>query len=326
MARFFEGIHAIMRILITGIGGFIGRPLAKEHAGDEVHGLCRPGRINRDWDGLDQDNRIYECDMRNYESVKSVLQRVQPERIYHLAAKSNVGMSWQGPRETYETNILSQLHLLEAMRELGLKSRVLIAGSSEEYGQVKVDENPVTESTRLSPVSPYGVSKVTQDMMAHQYFWNYKLDVIRIRSFNQTGSGRSEEFVTSSFARQVALMEKNKQAKVMVVGNVDVVRDFMDIRDGVKAWKLLGDKAVAGEVYNISSGAGIRIMDLINMLKSLTSIEFDVKTDAGIHRPSDVPVLIGDNTKLRHCTGWEPKITLRESMEDLLNYWRDELD
>ncbi|MFT5207493.1 MAG: GDP-4-dehydro-6-deoxy-D-mannose reductase [Candidatus Omnitrophota bacterium] len=315
-----------MRILITGLGGFIGRQLAKEHISDEVHGLCRPGTIERDWDGLDATNRIHECDMRVYESVRDVLKRVQPERIYHLAAKSNVGMSWQGPRDTYETNILSQLHLLEAMRELKLKARVLIAGSSEEYGLVKAHENPITENTRLSPVSPYGVSKVTQDLMAHQYFWNYQLDVIRIRSFNQTGPGRSEAFVTSSFARQVVLMENNKQAKVMRVGNVEVVRDFMDIRDGVSAWKLLGDKAVAGEVYNICSGEGILIMDLINMLKSLTSIEFEVKTDAGIHRPSDVPVLIGDNSKLRQCTGWEPKITLRESMEDLLNYWRNKID
>jgi GDP-4-dehydro-6-deoxy-D-mannose reductase len=318
-----------MRVLITGITGFAGSHLADyllaEQPGVEVFGTKRWRSPTENIDHLGDRVQLVECDLKDGSSVRRILADIRPERIFHLAAQSYVPTSWSAPSETLSNNILSQTNIFEAMRSLDLEARIQIAGSSEEYGLVHPGEVPIKETNPLRPLSPYAVSKVTQDLLAYQYFRSYGLQAVRTRGFNHTGPRRGEVFVTSNFAKQIAAIEAGLRTPILRVGNLSAQRDFTDVRDTVRAYWLALEKGQVGEVYNLASGRAVTIQQLLDMLLGLSEVEVEVQVDPERLRPSDVEILIGDASKFRTATGWEPLIPLEQTVEDLLNYWRQRL-
>ncbi len=316
-----------MRALITGITGFAGSHLAEhllaEHPDVEVWGILRWRSRMENIAHLEGKVRLLECDLRDAASVYRTLAQSRPDLIFHLAAQSFVPTSWSAPGETLSTNIIGQTNIFEAIRELHLDPAIQIACSSEEYGLVHPNEVPITEANPLRPLSPYAVSKVGQDYLAYQYFQSYGIKAIRTRGFNHTGPRRGEVFVTSNFARQVAKIEAGLQEPVIRVGNLDSVRDFTDVRDMVRAYWLAATKGRPGEVYNIASGKGITIRAMLDKLLALSKIAVKVEVDPARLRPSDVVTLIGDCSKFRADTGWEPRIPFDQTLVDLLDYWRE---
>jgi GDP-4-dehydro-6-deoxy-D-mannose reductase len=200
-----------------------------------------------------------------------------------------------------------------------------IAGSSEEYGLVFPEELPIKETNALRPLSPYGVSKVAQDLLAYQYFKSYGLKAVRTRAFNHTGPRRPEVFVTSNFAKQIVEIEKGKRKPVIYVGNLNAVRDFSDVRDVVRAYSLALDKGVPGEVYNIASGKGLKIQELLDKLVALSNVDLKIEQDTQRLRPADVELLIGSPEKFQKATGWKPEIPFEKTLKDMLNYWRERI-
>jgi GDP-4-dehydro-6-deoxy-D-mannose reductase len=315
-----------VRSLITGITGFVGSHLAEHllQQGDEVIGTARWRSDTSNIDHLEGRIELVECDIRDSASIKKVIFDVRPDEIYHLAAQSFVPTSWRAPSETLETNIIGQVHLLEAVRELGTKPRIQIAGSSEEYGMVHEDELPITESNPLRPLSPYAVSKVGQDLLGYQYFMTYGVPIIRTRAFNHTGPRRGSVFVTSNFAKQITDIEKGRQEPVIRVGNLDARRDFSDVRDIVRGYVLALRQGEPGEVYNLCSGQSRTIREVLDTLLGLSTLKVRIEQDSARMRPSDVPVLQGDYGKLHARTGWQPLIPFERTARDLLEYWRQQ--
>jgi GDP-4-dehydro-6-deoxy-D-mannose reductase len=234
-----------------------------------------------------------------------------------------VGVSWHAPAETLQTNIISQVNLLEALRGLKMSPRFLAAGSSEEYGLVLDGELPIKESNPLRPLSPYAVSKVTQDMMAYQYFKSYGLPIIRTRAFNHEGPRRGDVFVTSNFARQVSEIEAGLREPVVYVGDLTPRRDYSDVRDIVRGYWLLLERGEPGEVYNLCSGRSWSIQNVLDFVLSLSTVKgITVKTDPARLRPSDVMILEGDPAKVHAATGWKVEIPFERTLTELLDYWR----
>src|SRR5689334_19782498 len=246
-----------MRILITGMTGFVGSHFADFalERGLEVYGSCRWRSKTENIDHLRDRVHLIECDLRDLSSVQNLIATARPDFVVHLAAQSYVAASWHTPVETLNTNITSQMNLLEAIRlRAAAPPRFLVIGSSEEYGLVRADELPIKETNALRPLSPYAVSKVTQDVMGYQYFMSHGLPIMRARAFNHEGPRRGDVFVTSSFARQIVEMEVGRREPVLHVGNLTVQRDYTDVRDIVRGyWRLLED-GEPGEVYNLCSG------------------------------------------------------------------------
>jgi GDP-4-dehydro-6-deoxy-D-mannose reductase len=245
--------------------------------------------------------------------------------MLHLAAWSDVGGSWHHPWTTYELNIQCQLHLLEALRRWRPACRTLVVTSNEVYGLVRRDELPVGEETPFRPNNPYGVSKVTQDMMALQYWNSHRLPTVRARSFNHIGPGQADDFVASAFARQLAEIEAGLRPAVVAVGNLDAQRDFTDVRDVVRAYWLAATTGEAGSVYNIGSGVSRPVRWLLDTLLELSPVSVELTVDPTRLRPSDVPVSSCDNRRLVQATGWQPQINLRDSLRDLLDEWRGQV-
>lgn len=314
-----------MRVLITGITGFAGSHLVEfllTQDGVEVHGTERWRSKTDNIDHLKHRILTHECDLRDASSVRKVIETVQPDRIFHLAAQSFVLTSWKAPAETLVTNIIGQLNIFEAVRQIGINPRIQIAGSSEEYGLVQPDELPIKETNPLRPLSPYGVSKVGQDLLAYQYHQSYKLHVVRTRGFNHTGPRRGEVFVESNFAQQIAKIERGLQEPVVKVGNLQAKRDYTDVRDMVRAYWLALERGEAGEVYNICSGETHSIESVLQSLLALSSAKVRIEPDPARMRPSDVLLLQGDPTKFVQRTGWRPEIPFATTLRDLLEYWR----
>lgn len=337
-----------MRVLITGVTGMAGSHLAEyllTMEDMEVYGTCRwrsrmdnlddlkkEGRLNIIASELDatSPNRgdssklnLIEADITDPFSTKRVVAAVKPDRIFHLAAQSYVPVSWIAPAETLHTNIIGEVNLLEAVRAAGIDPVVHIAGSSEEYGLVLPGELPVKETNPLRPLSPYGVSKVAQEMLAYQYFMSYGLKTIVTRGFNHEGPRRGEVFVTSSLAKQVAEIEKGLKSSVIYVGDLSSRRDWSDVRDFARAYWLVSEKGTPGEVYNIGSGVAREVAEMLDVLLGMTDADIEVQVDPARLRPSDVKVLICDATKFRELTGWQPRIPFEQTMKDLLEYWRE---
>lgn len=314
-----------MKALITGITGFVGSHLA-EHLlslNYEVFGSVRWRSKRDNIDHLEQDGSIvlFETDIKDPLSVRKTVADCMPDEIYHLAAQSFVPTSWSAPAETLDTNIQGQLNILEAAREVVPNARIHVVGSSEEYGLVYPDECPMTETQPLRPLSPYGVSKVGQDLLGWQYFRSYGLHVIRTRAFNHTGPRRGEVFVTSSFSKQLAEIKKGISEPVIKVGNLEAKRDFSDVRDVVKAYQMAVNKGEPGEVYNICSGIGRPIQSVLDLLLEITGLDVKIEQDPSRMRPSDVMVLEGSSEKIKREVGWAPSITFEETMKDLYEFW-----
>jgi GDP-4-dehydro-6-deoxy-D-mannose reductase len=314
-----------MRVLITGITGFAGSHLADlclTKKDVELYGIIRWRSRTENIEHFQDRIRLLECDLRDAGSTRDVIEEIRPDWIFHLAAQSFVPTSWKAPSESLTTNVIGQLNIFEAVRKLGLDSRIQIACSSEEYGMVHPDEVPIKETNPLRPLSPYGVSKVGQDMLGYQYFMSYGMQVVRTRGFNHTGPRRGPVFVCSDFAKQIVDIERGIREPVMAVGNLDARRDFTDVRDMVRGYWLALEKGKAGAVYNICSGRSWSIREILDMLIRLSGVEVEVRTDTGRLRPSDVPLLEGDNSLFRADTGWEPTITMEQTLGDLLDFWR----
>jgi len=316
-----------MRVLITGITGFAGSHLADyilaNHPDVEVFGLIRWRSRMENIVHIQDKLKLFEGDLKDIVSLKKSLAKIRPDWIFHLAAQSFVPTSWKCPAETFAINAIGQINLFEAILDLNLSPRIHIAGSSEEYGLVNSDEVPMKETNPLRPLSPYAVSKVAQDFLAYQYYKSYGLRTVRTRGFNHTGPRRGEVFICSNFAKQVAEIEKKKREPILYVGNLEAKRDFTDVRDTVHAYWLTLEKGEDGEVYNIGSGRTYAMKEVVDILTSLSEVYVKIEIDPSRLRPSDVPVLLSDSSKFRKLTGWQPKIPFKQSLQDLLDYWRE---
>lgn len=319
-----------MKVLITGITGMAGSHLAEyllDQGNCEIHGTVRWRSIRENIGSFEKDVHLHECELRDPHAVIRLLKDIRPQRIYHLASQSNVATSWNSPRETLVNNITAQLNIFEAVRQLeSLDTRIHVAGSSEEYGLVYEHELPVKEANQLRPLSPYGVSKVAQDTLAYQYHKSYGLHVVRTRAFNHTGPRRGDVFVTSSFARQIVEIEIGERSPIIRVGKLDAKRDFTDIRDVVKAYVIALERCAPGSVYNIGSGTAYSIKQVLDLLLRMSKLIIQVKEDPSRMRPSDVPVMVSDSSRFMEETGWRPEIPFKQSLFDLLQYWRAKLD
>lgn len=315
-----------MRFLITGIGGFVGHHLARyvlQEPGAEVFGLLRGDKLPESFEREFSDQvTVVRCDLMDGEAVARAVADVQPEAIFHLAARSSVAESLADPVGTITNNVVGQINLLEAAVRLGTRPRILVVGSDEEYGQVRPGELPIREDAELRPVTPYGVSKVAQDLLGFQYFVAHGLPVVRVRPFNTIGPGQDARFVASSFAWQIARVEAGLQEPAVHVGNLDVRRDITDVRDMVSAMYLALAKGEPGQVYNLCSGRSVRIGQLLEILLSLSDVPIRVEQDPARVRAVDIPEHVGDSTRFRRLTGWHPKVQLEQTLRDILDYWR----
>jgi GDP-4-dehydro-6-deoxy-D-mannose reductase len=274
-----------------------------------------------------QQLRLQLCpvDLRERDSVTSLIERIQPDVIFHLAAQSSVPTSFSDPWDTLENNIRSELNLLEAVRQSGRKVAFLVIGSNEEYGAPRPEDLPQTELSPLRPNNPYAVSKVGQDFLGLQYHLAYGVPVVRVRPFNHTGPGQSPRFVAPAFASQVARIEADLQEPVMRVGNLSTSRDFTDVRDIVRAYYLAVTEGKPGEVYNLASGEPRSIKTLLETLLSYSDVEIKVERDPDRYRPVDVPIVYGSAKKFYEQTGWEPEIPFEQTLQDTLSYWREQV-
>jgi len=313
------------RALVTGITGFAGSHLAELLLAEkvEVHGVLRWRSKSDNIDHIKDKIHFHEADLLDAHSLYKMIDEVKPHYIFHLAAQSYVQSSWASPSNTLEVNIIGSVHLFEAVKKSGLDISIQIACSSEEYGRVYPDELPILETNPLRPLSPYAVSKLAMDYLGYQYFESYGINIIRTRGFNHTGPRRGDVFSESTFARQIAAIEKGKQEPIVRVGNLDAVRDYTDVRDMVRAYFLSVQKCKPGEVYNIASGKGWKIRDVLNLLLSFSKSKIKIIHDKERMRPSDVDVLIGDASKFMKKTDWKPEIPITKTLQDLLNYWRE---
>ena len=319
-----------MKVLITGVTGFVGSHLAETclQKGCEVYGTTRWRSNTENIDHLIKEKQITlkECDLVDAHAVRSLIEEIKPDRIFHLAAQSYVKASWTEPMQTLDNNIRGQVNIFEAVRKIeGYDPLIMIAGSSEEYGNVEASQMPINEDVPLLPVSPYGVSKVAQDLLGFQYYKSYGLKIIRTRAFNHTGPRRGEVFVCSSFAKQIVQIEKHPGSNIIKVGNLDAERDFTDVRDMVEAYWLALEKGEPGDVYNICMGKCYPMRNILNKLISMSKVSIKIVQDPERMRPSDLEVLLGDNKKFKEQTGWEPKYDISTTLQDILDYWRERL-
>jgi GDP-4-dehydro-6-deoxy-D-mannose reductase len=299
-----------VRALVTGAGGFVGVHLVRhlEQQGDDVVELER-----RD-DGID----IADAD-----ALTEAVVAAKPEAVYHLAGAADVGGSWAEPRETFLANALGTLNVLEACRQAGAE-RVLAVTSADVYGRVTSDELPLGEDRPLRPVSPYAASKVAADALAQQAWLGHRLPVIRVRAFNHLGPGQSDRFVAPSLAARIARNERDGGDEVPI-GNMTPRRDVTDVRDVVRAYRLLMDAGEPGAVYNVCRGSAVSVRQIAEALLAMATRPMRLVSDPALQRPVDIPVLVGDNTALRAATGWEPTIPLDQTLSDVLADWRARL-
>jgi len=318
-----------MRVLITGAAGFAGRHLAdhlSRYKNVEMFGLVRKARTPEECRRLPRGVTAVHADLNSPIETLRILRRTRPDRIFHLAAESSVMVSWGHAERVITNNLIGQLHMFEAVRKLKLDPVIQVSGSAEEYGGAPKEEWPADERTLLRPVNPYAFSKAACSLLSYQYFKNFGLRIVTTRAFSQTGPGQNERFVASSFARQIALIERCKQKPIILVGNLQAVRDFTDVRDVVRAYWLAAEKGVPGEVYNVCSGKAEPVQMILDTLLELTPIRIKVKQDRARMRPHDVPILLGNDKKFFKLTGWKPQIPFRRTLSDLLNDWRRRVD
>lgn len=311
-----------MKCLITGCGGFIGAHLAAYLL---EQGLSVYGTVHHSQETLGpiRDRlTLFPCDVTDRRRMEEILSTVRPQQVFHLAAQDLPTRSWEDPEGTLEVNLLGTLYLFEAIRKQGLPCIILLMGSSAEYGAPQAEDGVIREDAVLEPLSPYGVSKAGANLLASVYARAYQMEIVRVRPFFVIGPGQAQN-VCAEFARRIAEIEEGF-ADVLTVGNLEAVRDFVDVRDAIHALGLLAEKGLPGEAYNLCSGKGYRIQELLDGLCARSVKRVVVQADPRKLRPSDSPMLIGDNMKLRRL-GWQPKIRLEKTLEDTLEFWRDQV-
>jgi GDP-4-dehydro-6-deoxy-D-mannose reductase len=297
-----------VKALVTGAGGFVGQALVAhlEAAGDVVVGL----------------DRAAGPDITDGSAVREIVAEHRPDVLYHLAAVTHIGASWDAPLEVFRINAEGTLNVLSACAAAGV-DRVLVIGSADEYGAVRPEDLPLSEDAPLRPLTPYGASKVAAEYLALQAFLGERLPVIRVRAFNHTGPAQSDRFMIPGLARRIAAAEREGR-KEIPVGSLDPVRDFTNVADVVAAYRLLVERGEPGEVYNVCSGVGRRVADVAEHLLGLARHAIELVPDPALVRPVEVPRLVGDNTRLREATGWQPAISFEDTLAAILDRWRAE--
>lgn len=318
-----------MRVLVTGISGFIGSHLSEYLTqalpNVEIFGLVRPQACSCALKRVGDRIRTLEADVRDQGSVLKALREIRPDRIFHLAGQSAAEMSFRAPAETLSTNTLGTVHLLEALLELQLNPVVLIASSAEAYGLAYADELPLKETAPFRPLSPFGVSKAAQDLLGFQYYKACGLKVIRARIFNTIGPRQPVYYQVSNLARQIVEIEKKKREPVLRVGNLENKKDYTDIRDLVRALWLISEKSEPGEVFNLGSGQAWSGNEILKLMLGMTRAKLVLESSDRKSPLSDPPILLADISRLVRLTGWKPQINLKQSILDLINYWREQV-
>ena len=311
-----------MRILVTGANGFIGRHLmthlAAVQPADERFGTV----FAADKASASAGYRAITVDLRDAADVTSLLRDVQPDVVYHLAAQSSPSLSHRQPWATLQGNLQMQFNLLQGCVELGIQPRTVVVSSASIHCGIQPEHLPITEESPLYPSDAYSVSKVAQDMMALQYFLSHRLPIVRARPFSTIGSGQSLSFVVPDFAVQIAQIEQGQLPPQIRVGNLDVARDFVDVRDMVRALVSLAGSGAAGNAYIVATGATVTVQQILSTLLSLSDHTIDVVVDPARLRPVDRPVLYGDAGKLHQATGWQPQIDIMNTLAEVLDEWR----
>jgi GDP-4-dehydro-6-deoxy-D-mannose reductase len=266
--------------------------------------------------------RTHQLDLLDRSRVEELVRTVKPQWVFHLAALSSPAASWQDPAGTIATNAGLEANLLAAAVELDPMPRVIVVGSSDEYGRPSGRARRLNEATPLQPVTPYGVSKVTQDLLALQYHLSHGLPAIRLRPFNHAGPRQAPQFAIASFAQQIARIELGKQPPVLKVGNLDTRRDFTDVRDIARGYLLAAEQGTPGEVYNIGSGTAPRLRELVARLLSMTRRKIALEVEPDRQHAVEADVYLCDSLRFRRLTGWQPRISLDRTLRDTLEYWR----
>ncbi len=318
-----------MKILITGFTGFVSQHfltlLNEIEPGSIVLGIDK-NEPDFNFSTFSELNISFEnIDLLNKEATEKILTDFNPDYILHLASVSSVAQSWQAPLESFVNNTTIFLNLVELVRISNNNCRILSVGSSEEFGDVAENDLPLTEEHPLKPLSSYAVARVSQEMLSKIYADGFALDIIMTRSFNHIGPGQKDIFVISSFAKQLVQLSKNIESKAtLTTGNLSVIRDFLDVRDVVKAYYLLLKKGRSGEVYNICSGNGILLSDIISKMSEILNLSIETKINPDLIRPNENKKIIGSYQKIKNELGWQPEIPLNKSLEDIIRYWQVE--
>jgi len=316
----------LQKYLITGFSGFVSKHFLDFLERNEINAsvlgidLCLPSFGRKDYGHVKWS--FQKIDLLDKDGIENLIYEFQPEYILHLASFSSVSFSWKNPVLSYQHNINIFLNLLEAVRKLNIEGKILSVGSSEEYGNVDKDQLPLKEESPLNPISPYAVARVSQEMLSKVYVDGFGMDIVMTRSFNHIGPGQKDIFVISSFARQIVGLKKDKPRKNEIrTGDISVIRDFIDVRDVVRAYYLLLQKGKNGEIYNICSGRGFSLSEIINKMAQIAGVNVIPRLDKRLIRPKDNKIIIGSNEKVKRDIGWDMKISLEKSLEDILEYW-----
>ena len=316
-----------MKLLITGINGFVAQHflqfLSENDPGFTILGIGKSPNpfLIKKYPNL---NLTYlSSDLLHKNEVGNIIKNFRPDYLLHLASISSVKHSWEQPQESFVNNTNIFLNIVEEIRLQKSPCRILSVGSSEEYGIISPEDLPINESHRLNPANPYAVARVSQEMISKIYYEGYGMNIIMTRSFNHIGPGQKETFVVSSFAKQLAAISKNNNLEKSInVGNLSIVRDFLDVRDVVKAYYLLLKKGIPGEIYNVSSGTGFSLKEIIEKMCGMLNITVNIKENKELFRPIDNQIIIGDCTKIKNELSWSLSYSIEESLRDLLLWWQ----
>lgn len=312
-----------MQALITGAGGFVGGHLLaylRTHSDYALHGTVLTAQERTA--ALESACSVHEIDLRDAGAVRALIETVRPDRIFHLAGQAYVPRSFEAPWETLEGNTRPLVNLLEALRAAGVAARVLVIGSAEMYGPVRPEQIPITEAAPLIPASPYSVSKIAQDLLAQQYHYTYQMHTVRVRPFNHIGPGQRGRFAVASFASQIVQIERGELPPIVYVGDLSAERDFTDVRDVVRAYHLTIEEGAAGDVYNVCQGRAQPMQQVLDRMLAMSRRPVEVRVAPDRLRPSDIPKLLGSAAKLTARTGWQPQISLEQTLSDILDDWR----
>jgi len=309
-----------IKALIIGGAGFVGDYLIN-HLVDDINWDVSVTKMSMET--LNNDKaEIYDLDILDKGQINAVLEKVRPDYIFHLAAQSSVALSWKNPGLTIDVNIKGSVNVMDAIRVLDYKPRMLFIGSGEEYGHIKPEETPITEDNLVRPGNIYAATKVCQNMIGKIYSDAYDMDIMMVRAFNHIGPNQAPMFVVADFCKQVVEIERGEKEPIIYTGNLSAKRDFTDVRDVVRAYGLLIQKGKKGETYNIGSGNAIAIQEILDRILKLSKIEIKNEVDLDKIRPVDVPIIEANIAKVNESTGWTPKISLDTTLLETLEYWR----
>ena len=289
----------------------------------DVFGIGLPSDSLRNVSHLASRITLARADLGEYQTTLELLRDIRPSHVFHLAAQASVRRSWENPVATLVNNITAQANMLHAIVQLDLHPRVLIVGSADEYGLIAPEDLPINEGTALRPINPYAVSKIAQDFMGYQYYLSHNLPVVRVRPFNHIGPRQAPGFVVPDFCQQIALIEARRQEPLIRVGNLDARRAFSDVRDVVRGYHWALSRGQVGQVYNIGSARSVTIKELLDKLLEMSRVPIQIEVDPTRLRPSDIPELRCDSSRLAHDTGWQARYSLEETLAEVLAYWRE---